>query len=90
MRIETPVSFRKGAGVFDFDGDFSSVGTQLVGAECRITVAESETENGGKYLEVRFINRVSPKDSPASADAIGRLSAMAKGALAAKNGKNPF
>lgn len=75
---------------FDFDEDFSSVGTQLVGAECRITVAESETENGGKYLEVRFINRVSPKDSPASADAIGRLSAMAKGALAAKNGKNPF
>ena len=72
---------------FDFDGDFSSVGTQLVGAECRITVAESETENDGKYLEVRFINRISPRDSPASADAIGRLSAMAKGALAAKNGK---
>ena len=33
---------------FDFDGDFSSVGTQLVGAECRITVTESKTENGGK------------------------------------------
>lgn len=74
--------------VFDFDGEFSTIEQQLVGKECRIVVAESETEDGKKYLEVRYINRLMPKDSPATNDAISKLSAMAKGTL--KNSNNPF
>ncbi len=76
--------------VFDFDGDFSTVAKQLVGTECRIVVAEAESEDGKRYLEVRYINRVGPKDSLAGNDAISKLSAMAKGTLATKNGNNPF
>ena len=75
---------------FDFDGDFSAVKQQLEGKECRIVVAESETEEGRRYLEVRYINRLAPKDSPAAQEAISKLSAMAKGTLAAKSGNNPF
>ncbi len=76
--------------VFDFDGNFETIARQLVGAECRIVVAESETEDGKRYLEVRFINRITPKDSLPTTDAIGKLSEMARGALATQKPNNPF
>ena len=76
--------------VFGFDGEFSTVERQLVGAECRIVVAEAETADGKRYLEVRYINRISPRDNLAANDAIFKLSAMAKGTLASKGGDQPF
>ncbi len=76
--------------VFDFDGEFSTVERQLVGAECRIVVAEAETADGKCYLEVRYINRISPRDNLAANDAISKLSAMAKETLVSKGGNQPF
>lgn len=76
--------------VFDFDGDFRTVERQLVGAECRIVVAEAETEDGKRYLEVRYINRMGSRDNTASDDAVSKLSAMAKCALKTKDGNQPF
>ena len=53
-------------------------------------VAEAETADGKRYLEVRYINRISPRDNLAANDAIFKLSAMAKGTLASKGGDQPF
>lgn len=76
--------------VFDFDGDFATVAKQLIGMKCRIVIAEAENDEGKRYLEVRFINRIGPKDSLAGNDAISKLSSIAKSTLSTKKSNNPF
>lgn len=75
---------------FDFDGEFKTIKQQLLGKDCRIVVSEAETADGKRFLEVRYINRIGPKDAPATTDAISKLSEMAKGSLEQKNIDKPF
>lgn len=79
--------------VFDFDGDFKTVESQILGKACRIVVAEVLSDDNKKYLECKFVNKLHQSDPSAETDAVEVLSSKAKfiiGTQASKDSDRPF
>jgi len=65
--------------VFGFNDDFETLGTQLEGRECSITIETKTDDKGRDWPEVKWINEAKGSASkPAAGGLLARLTAQAK------------
>lgn len=67
---------------FAFNDDFASLGSQIEGKECSITVDMETGSDGKEYARVKWINPVKPAAKPVSGSLLATLTARAKGIAA--------
>jgi len=63
---------------FGFNDDFATLGAQVEGRECSITVEIETAEDGKEWPRVKWINPIRAAAKPAASGLLARLSSQAK------------